>query len=143
MNLVLGGSGSSGGNATSGAATISSSLTDAGFTVNPTLQAFYESTASGSGRPSNPSIENNSVNVPIETGETPQSSYTSAVKDSYSSYKDAALVVFSRIGGEGFDLPRVASDDSTHHYLQLDNNETDLLKSVCNAGFGQIGRAHV
>ncbi|MFA5066630.1 MAG: hypothetical protein GX582_02325 [Acholeplasmataceae bacterium] len=38
------------------------------------------------------------------------------MKDSYTEYNDAAIVVFSRIGGEGYDLPRsmqVSFTDST------------------------------
>ena len=79
----------------------------------------------------------------IATAETPQSMYTDAVKASYSSYSDAAIVVITRIGGEGFDLPRyqgttegAVSPDS--HYLELDRNERDLLNAVCNAGFGHV-----
>jgi beta-glucosidase len=139
VNLVLGGSGSSGASGTEDSADLYTSLTEVGFSYNPTLKSFYDDDdSSGSGRPANPSIENDSVNVPIETGETPQSSYTTAVKDSYADYEDAALVVFSRIGGEGFDLPRVASDDSSKHYLQLDTNETDLLKAVCGENFNHV-----
>ena len=79
----------------------------------------------------------------ISTAETPQSKYTDKVKASYESYNDAALVVITRIGGEGFDLPRyqgstagAVSADS--HYLQLDQNEIDLLDAVCNAGFKRV-----
>ena len=44
------------------------------------------------------------------TGETPMDSYTPDVVDSYAGYQDAAVVVFSRIGGEGFDLPRAMAE---------------------------------
>ena len=76
------------------------------------------------------------------TGETPVSSYTQDVTGSYSSYPDAAIVVISRIGGEGFDLPRTMATDFTmstpvagaesasSHYLQLDSNERALLRHV-------------
>ncbi len=143
VKLVLGGSGS--GNV-SGAASrsIYDSLEAVGFKVNPTLKDFYTSNESGSGRPGNPSI--GAAVTGFSTGETPLSSYSAAVKDSYgagSEYKDAALVVISRIGGEGIDLPRTMQKSATDtekvdgarkandHYLQLDENETDLLKEVC------------
>ena len=42
----------------------------------------------------------------FRTGETPIKSYTTKVKESYNDYNDAAIIVFSRIGGEGYDLPR-------------------------------------
>ena len=136
VNLVYGGSGSGGGN-TSDAATIFDSLKSAGYEVNPTLQKFYESNSSGAGRGKNPAMGD--IPTGLLIGETPQSSYTKEVKDSYKEYNDAALVVFSRIGGEGFDLPRTMVDDKGKtlagsndgdHYLQLNNYEKDLLKAV-------------
>jgi len=141
INLVYGGSGSGGGD-TSTAKNLYDSLEAAGFSVNPTLKAFYESTDSGSGRPSNPAIEGGLLSG-FPTGETPQSMYTQSVINSYSQYSDAALVVISRVGGEGFDLPRTmvtgrgvlidgaASPDD--HYLELDQNEQDLLQAVGEA----------
>lgn len=137
INLVYGGSGSGGGD-TSTAKNLYDSLEDAGFNVNPTLKSFYESSESGSGRPTNPAIEGG-VLTGFPTGETPLSSYTNEVKDSYDSYDDAALVVISRVGGEGFDLPRTMKTGNSiidgaasmdDHYLELDQNEQDLLEDV-------------
>ena len=142
VDLVYGGSGSGGGNAAD-AATLEASLTAAGYTVNPVLQAFYEDDArSGSGRGANPAM--GSILAGLKTGETPQSSYTDEVKASYAEYDDAAIVVLSRIGGEGFDLPRTMktsfADDAEpvegaksadSHYLELDANEDALLSAVC------------
>lgn len=136
VNLVYGGSGSGGGRY-GGAATIYDSLSTAGFTCNPTLKAFYEdNTKSGEGRPANPAIENTGF-AELCTGETPQDKYTSEVTQSYAEYSDAAIVVFSRIGGEGFDLPYSVTDDNGH-YLELDKNEKALLESVKAADFGKI-----
>ena len=103
VNIVTGGSGSAAGG-TAYIKNINESLTEAGFVVNPTLWEIYESGPSGSGRPGNPSM--NAGSALLSTGETPQASYTQEVKDSYAEYKDAALIVISRIGGEGWDLPR-------------------------------------
>ncbi len=142
VNLVYGGSGSGGGD-TSNAKTIFDSLTSAGFTYNPTLKDFYDSSASESGRPSNPNDLDSGKVVTMAIGETPIASYTDNVKSSYSNYNDAAIVVLSRVGGEGFDLPRTMSGISgahaaDDHYLQLDQNETDLLASVCSSGFKHV-----
>ncbi|MDR1093616.1 MAG: glycoside hydrolase family 3 C-terminal domain-containing protein, partial [Clostridiales bacterium] len=136
VSLVYGGSGSGGGTH-EGAKTIFDSLTKAGFSYNAALKAFYESKDSGEGRSKELSIEDKGKTKFLYTGETPQSSYTQAVKDSYAAHKDAALVVFSRIGGEGWDLPRVPRNGA-EHYLQLDENERDLLKAVCGAGFPKV-----
>lgn len=147
VDLVYGGTGSGGGDG-SGGVTLYESLEAAGIEYNPKLQEFYEDDSrSGSGRPSNPAMGD--IISGFSTGETPIDSYSS-VRDSYKDYNDVAIVVISRIGGEGFDLPRTmgwnGKDYSSwslsqpvpgarsvdDHYLQLDKNETDLLDEVCS-----------
>lgn len=138
VNLVYGGSGSGGGN-NAGAKTLFDSLSEAGFVSNPTLKAFYEDDGkSGAKRDANPSDLDSSGNVMLKSAETAQSAYTSDVISSYDSYSDAAIVVLSRIGGEGFDLPRTSSDDPNRHYLELDPNEQALLKSVTAGPFKHV-----
>lgn len=150
INLVLGGSGSNAGSAQgSDVLDLYSSLQDAGFEYNPIIKDFYKSKQSGSGRAATPGIGSILTGYPI--AETPISSYTQAVKSSYTQYPDAALVVISRIGGEGYDLPRTMfwngsnytswSDENRQiisgarrmddHYLQLDQNETDMIEEAC------------
>ena len=147
VNLVYGGSGSS---ESKGAApvTLYESLESAGYEVNPELKSFYESGASGSGRPSNPQMGD--LLYGFATGETPVSSYGSGLAQSYGEYDDLALIVISRIGGEGYDLPRsmrqsadensgaISGADKEAHYLELDNNEKALVEYVKAAGFGKI-----
>ena len=142
VNLSYGGSGS-GGFDTSNNKDLYESLSDAGFVPNPTLKSFYESSQSGPVRTANSSDLDNGDNQKIATAETPQSKYTDAVKNSYADYSDAALVVITRIGGEGFDLPRyqggsegAVSPDS--HYLELDQNEIDLLTAVTDGTFKRV-----
>lgn len=148
VNMVHGGTGS-GEKGTEGLATLYSSLSDAGFLFNTRLRAFYESsTQSGSGRPASPGM--GTYVWGFETGETPWSSYSSntEVMNSFAEYNAAALVVFSRIAGEGYDLPRsmmtldkdgkengkvLGARDATDHYLQLDENEAELLKQVSDS----------
>ena len=134
--IVYGGSGS-GAVDSSKAKTLHDSLTAVGFEVNPELEAFYASSASGAGRPNNPSDLDSGKSVSLETGETPLSMYTDKVKSSYSSYNDLALVVLSRIGGEGFDLPRTSAEEGKH-YLELDKNEIDMIKHVQASGFKKV-----
>ena len=142
VNLSYGGSGS-GGFDTSNNKNLYESLNDAGFVTNPTLKRFYESSQSGPVRTANSSDLDNGDNQKIATAETPQNKYTDAVKNSYADYSDAALVVITRIGGEGFDLPRyqgnsegAVSPDS--HYLELDQNEIDLLTAVTDGTFKRV-----
>ena len=131
VNLSYGGSGS-GGFDTSNNKNLYESLNDAGFVTNPTLKNFYESSQSGPVRTANSSDLDNGDNQKIATAETPQSKYT-----------DAALVVITRIGGEGFDLPRYQGDSEgavspDSHYLELDQNEIDLLTAVTDGTFKRV-----
>lgn len=142
VNLSYGGSGS-GGFDTSNNKNLYESLNDAGFVTNPTLKRFYESSQSGPVRTANSSDLDNGDNQKIATAETPQNKYTDAVKKSYADYSDAALVVITRIGGEGFDLPRYQGDSEgavspDSHYLELDQNEIDLLTAVTDGTFKRV-----
>jgi len=139
VNIVVGGSGSSGGG-DGGGPVLLDGLTEAGFEINPVLRSFYQSSRSGPGRPRNPAM--GTIPAGIPTGETPISSYTTTVTNSYANFEHAAIVVITRISGEGFDLPRtmatnhalttpVAGAASVHdHFLRLDQNERDLLQKV-------------
>lgn len=142
VNLSYGGSGS-GGFDTSNNKNLYESLNDAGFVTNPTLKNFYESSQSGPVCTANSSDLDNGDNQKIATAETPQNNYTDAVKNSYADYSDAALVVITRIGGEGFDLPRYQADSEgavspDSHYLELDQNEIDLLTAVTDGTFKRV-----
>ena len=146
VDLVLGGAGSNAGNVDAdSAATIYSSLTDAGIEFNPTMKSFYEK--SSTKRPVAPGMGSILTGFPV--AESPISEYNDSVRSSYKDYSDAAIVIISRIGGEGFDLPRSmfwngknytdwsgtetipGARDKNDHYLQLDQNETDMLKEAC------------
>ncbi|NLL69098.1 MAG: hypothetical protein GX232_02710 [Acholeplasmataceae bacterium] len=155
-NLLYGGSGS-GASQSGDNKTIFDSLTEAGFTYNEKLKRFYETSSGGRGR----SPDFDQIIGGFPTGETPVSELinSESAQENYSGYTDAALVVFTRIGGEGFDLPRSMANatlnsagkvtqsgytdipgvykgtiegarKNTDHYLQLDANEVDLLLHV-------------
>lgn len=133
---VTSGSGS-GEVATTGSHTWVSSLQDAGFSVNQTLTAFYAN--SGYKHGTGTSAGSGSEKGDWSINEVPQSAYTQQVKSSYSDYKDVAVVVFARGGGEGGDL---ATEMSRHggsadaHYLELSDEEKDLLRAVKAENFG-------
>lgn len=155
VNVLLGGSGSGEGGGGS-QVSLQEALRDEGFQINGKLTNFYnDNSKSGSGRGTAPS--NGTVPAGYNTGETPVSSYTEDITSSFEEYSDAAVVVISRIGGEGFDLPRTmrwnGSDYRTwtssatqtvpgarsgdDHYLQLDQNEADLIK-FCGEHFDKV-----
>lgn len=150
VNLVLGGSGS---NASAGGKVkydIYDSLKGAGINYNPEMKKFYESDRrSGNGRPQSPDMNSTITGLTgFATGETPSSNYDEAARNSWRDYNDVAIVVISRIGGEGFDLPRSmfwdgkgymnwngselipGAREKDDHYLQLDKNETDMIKTA-------------
>lgn len=154
-SLILGGSGSGSGG---GGKVISlqSALQKEGFLLNQKLINFYgDNTLSGEGRGQAPT--NGTVSAGYNTGETPIEKYDETLKTSFNEFNDAAIVVISRIGGEGFDLPRTmkyngetyassgadatipvpGARDVNDHYLQLDKNESDLIK-YCGSKFNKV-----
>lgn len=138
VRLVYGGSGSSGGNR-NGIVKLHDALRAADFEVNPELETFYgNNRRSGAGRSDNPSDLDSGADVSLEVGETAYTLYDDALKRSYADYGDAALIVLSRIGGEGFDLPRESTDDKSRHYLELTPTENELIRNVTNAGFKKV-----
>ena len=142
VNLVYGGSGSAAPTQTVPLKTIYDSLTDAGFECNPAMKSFYEdNNKSGDKRSANPAMEHGEGIPLLKTGETAPEKYTSDITSTYANYKDAAIVVFSRIAGENWDLPRVAADNGpgeNRHYLELDKNERALLEHICAQDFAHV-----
>lgn len=143
VNLAYGGSGSGGVDA-SDAIDLYTALEQAGYEINPTMKAFYlDEKQSGAPRKANSSDLDSGKTLTIAVGETPFRMYTDSVKNSWSDYSDAALVLLTRVGGEGFDLPRTmegveGAADPADTYLELDQNECDLLAAVCEAGFQRV-----
>lgn len=133
VNPVYGGSGSAGGTGT-GSCSLLDGLEHAGFDVNPTLVKFYnDNKASGAARGS--IGMGTTWSKGLGTAETPQAKYTDDVKASYDKYDDAAIIVISRIGGEGFELPRQSvgvegRSNPYEHYFVLDDNEEALIDAV-------------
>lgn len=120
-NLVLGGSGSGGGGG-SDVVTFIDGLEASGFVVNPLVNQLYSN------------AEQLQFSVSGAFGsfvrESPVSVLDTA-KGSFKVYNDAAIVVLSRSGGEGADLPThnvPGHSDPTEHYLELDDNEKALMK---------------
>ncbi len=144
VSLVYGGSGSGGGDNTFTKKTLYDALEAADFEYNSALKEFYEDDSrSGPPRPENSNdLNSGDTQASIDTGETDVGRYTQDIVSTYSSFDDAALVVFSRIGGEGSDLPMTEVQESagsagTRHYLALDTDEQDLLDHV-NQHFDKV-----
>lgn len=125
---------------TGGSGTLSASLSNAGFRVNPTLTKYYADDSSGIG------------------AEKVEKDFTAQVKKSIADYNDAAVVFISRTGGEANDCATVTAEvedekgpDGTYgwthedladgkdsknndvkfkHYLQLTDSEEELVSYV-------------
>ncbi|NCB34439.1 MAG: beta-glucosidase [Clostridia bacterium] len=149
VNLVYGGSGSAG-NVVSKRKTLYDSLDASKLSYNAEMKAFYEDDGrSGRGRPANPGMVSGQRLSGFAVGEAPVSNYDQKVRDSYREFGDVALVLISRIGGEGFDLPRTMAVDFTYmtpiagasspndHYLELDRNEKDMIAEA-KANFDKV-----
>ncbi|MDR3318392.1 MAG: glycoside hydrolase family 3 C-terminal domain-containing protein [Clostridiales bacterium] len=117
------------------------------FEPNQTMIDFYHSAArSGPLRLNgdlHASIDN--YRFGLNVGETPIEKYTATEKSTFANYNEAAIVVLTRIAGEGSDVPKTSLKswsgysnanklDSARqwddHYLQLDKNEVDMLQLV-------------
>lgn len=113
------------------------SLEDAGLEINAALRKFYkQSKHTNWGIGAN--LGNGGVAGSWQLDEVPQKEYTDEVKSSYAAYNDAAIVVISRGGSEGGDLPRYMGrygGSDADSYLDLTPEEKDLFASVQAAGF--------
>lgn len=111
--------------------TIYDSLRDAGFQVNTATEEFYNSSACA-----NYFLNADGANADLNKGnaevrEVPVSLYTDSVTSSFAAYNDAAIIMLSRIGGEGGDL------DIINGYLELSQEEKDLI-DLADANFDQV-----
>lgn len=117
---------------TSKAPTLKEALEADGLEVNPTLWDFYL-TGEGSKFPRNPSKDTDATGINVRSdyhvNEVPMDVYTDAVKDSFASYGDAAIITITRLAGEMYDVPIDGFTDGTDA-LQLTQEEKDLLAMV-------------
>ncbi|MDD6359789.1 MAG: glycoside hydrolase family 3 C-terminal domain-containing protein [Parafannyhessea umbonata] len=132
-NFSYGGTGSGSGDASKNV-TLYQGLKNAGLKLNPELVKFYQKSAKSS-------KDMGRVGTDWNLYELPQAKYDQKLIDNAKSYSDTALVVLTRKGGEGFDLPTdMASykgSEAGRSYLQLTPNEEDLL-AMAKANFKKV-----
>ena len=137
IDPVFGGSGSGAGDNTNNVDLITG-LTDAGFTVNEELVDFYRN--SGVSRPESTGF----TGADFTPAEVPASQYTDELMAAAREFSGVAVVVFSRTGGEGDDLPQdmyaagYSDTDDGSHYLELTQDEKDLLALVEEQDFDKV-----
>lgn len=142
-NPCYGGTGSGSLSAAYETVSLLQGLEKAGLSLNTELSDFY--TAYRSDRPVVGMWEQDWT-LPEPTKDT----YSEALISSAKEFSDTAMVVITRVGGEGADLPKDVSkitytDNSAsykdfepgEHYLQLTKTEKDMLDLVC-ANFEKV-----
>ena len=136
IDPIYGGTGSGSGD-TSANVDVVKGLENAGFTVNQELVSFYKN--SGVSRPKQGGYTGSN----FTPAEVPASAYTDAVLQQAKDFSDTAIIVLSRIGGEGGDLPQnmyaagYSSVDDGRHYLELTQDEEDLIALIKAQGFAK------
>ena len=113
-------------------------LENAGFTLNNELSDFYTSY-----RSDRPVVGMFAQDFTLP--EPPVDTYTDTLLSNAKAFSDTAVVVITRVGGEGADLPTdiskvTFSDNSAdykefedgEHYLQLSQTEKDMVELVCS-----------
>ena len=120
------------------------SLTQAGFQVNPATASAYAETIAN--KPQSSGMGFMSATFTID--EPGLEVYTGdASFDSMKAYSDTAIVVIGRSGGEGSDLTKfgayadgadnIVTDSSEKHYLELSDEERALIQAARNT-FGTV-----
>ena len=133
-SLIYGGSGS--GSGSGDYVTLQDSLAMAGFNVNPLVTSLYKNAVQET-----LSVTFNNSTAGAFVRESDPDDVLATATGSYQLYNDAAIIVLSRSGGEGSDLPTYAVDgheDPTEHYLELDDNEKKLFELVKAQNFKKI-----
>ena len=131
--FVYGGTGSGSADESSNV-TFLQGLANAGLEANPDLVAFYEENSVAA-------ADMGIVGTDWNLYELPQSAYPADLLAGARDYSDTAIVVFTRRGGEGSDLPMdmaaYSGSEAGRHYLELTPDEEDLL-SMVKDGFDNV-----
>ena len=152
------------------APTFKEALEEVGVKVNPSLWAFYSDEEILTKYETNPKKGDNSIRNGADgvakgeftVNEIPWDKYTKEAKSEFKDYKDAAIVVISRLGGEMWDLPSdvykekadatpgtglgvnkqqgntTETVNGSGNALELTIQERDMLKGIKEAGFENV-----
>lgn len=128
--IVFGGAGSGAADETKNV-TLSTALKNAGFRVNEDLMTFYNSVETSSGGGFMVEMLGTDYNI----YEPAQEAYSDKLIADAKAFSDTALVVISRKGGEGLDMPTEMAPyqggTAGRHYLEIAENEQAMLDMVC------------
>ncbi|HIT91110.1 MAG TPA: glycoside hydrolase family 3 C-terminal domain-containing protein [Candidatus Merdenecus merdavium] len=121
IDIIYGGTGSANVDV-SKADDFMASFQQSGIKVNPTLWEFYSEGEGSKYKRDGGSLTSGTA---AAVGEVPWEVYTDEVLSSVEEYSDAAVVVLSRVGGEGIDL-----EFQKLNYLELDANEREMMSQL-------------
>ncbi len=155
VQTVFGGTGSGAGD-TNQCVGMADALTEAGFRVNPAVLDMYRNNLDKVPVADPASAMDRAEKQTYYIGEFPQSFFTDEITGSYAEYKDAAIVVFGRQGGEGMDfstnlladvndagqamsssVAETANYQEGQHQLELNLEEKELLAHA-EASFDKV-----
>ena len=127
--IVYGGAGSGASDETDNV-TLQEGLKQAGFEVNDDLTQFYEDHKTKKKGQNVFNLKGGDYNI----NEPATSEYSDKLISDAKKFSDTAIVVFSRNGGEGGDLPMdmasYTGGDAGKHYLELQSCEQEMLSMV-------------
>lgn len=127
--IVYGGAGSGASDETDNV-TLQEGLKQAGFDVNEDLTKFYEDHKTKKKGQNVFNLKGGDYNI----NEPAISEYSDKLISDAKEFSDTAIVVFSRNGGEGGDLPMdmasYTGGDEGKHYLELQSCEQEMLSMV-------------
>ena len=137
VSPLYGGTGS-GASDTSSNVDLVQGLTNAGLEVNQELVDFYKNSGVKRGDQAGFTGSN------FTPAEVSADKYGDSLLANAKAFSDTAVVMFSRIGGEGGDLPMdmeaagYSQAGGNRSYLELTQDEEDLLELVKAQGFGKV-----
>ncbi|MBR5346387.1 MAG: glycoside hydrolase family 3 C-terminal domain-containing protein, partial [Deltaproteobacteria bacterium] len=137
IDPIYGGTGSGSGD-TSANVDVVKGLTNAGLQVNDQLVTFYKNSGVSRAKQGGYTGSN------FTPAEVSADKYTDGLLQSARSYADVAILVISRIGGEGGDLPMdmyaagYSKTDDGRHYLELTQDEEELLDIIKGQNYEKV-----
>lgn len=134
--ITYGGSGSGAADETKNI-NLQQGLENAGFNVNDKLTDFYKEHAPVKEETNVFSLSGGDYNL----SEPSKSDFTDEMLNNAKEFSDVALIVLSRNGGEGGDIPMSMSEytgEADKHYLELSSAERELIDMVKSMNFSKV-----
>lgn len=136
VKMIYGGSGSGSGNESANI-NLQQGLENAGFTINSKLTEFYQDHAPKKKETDIFTLDGGDYTL----SEPKTSDFSDELLANAKEFSDVALIVLSRAGGEGADLPFETSEyggSTERHYLELSEAEESMITMVKSMDFAKV-----